>query len=382
MYSVSGYGAMIADRGRMEAYTEALKRSIYPGAVVLDLGAGTGIFSLLACQLGAKKVYAIEYNPAIEVAKKTAIANGYADKIEFIQQLSTEVELPELVDVIISDLRGIIPLFERHIESLADARKRFLRPGGVLIPQKDVISAAIVEAPNVWNGITEIWDKYCYGFQMDAAKKIVTNIWRKGWVTPSQLLAAPQVWTTLDYTCEQNPNASQTMTFQPARSGTAYGLSVWFETTLIEGIGFSTAPGMPELIYGTAFFPFSEPVTLRLGDKISVHLQANLVNNQYIWRWDTRVFGAEDPQQCKVQLKQSTFSLGSLSPKQLRKQAGNYRPKLNRDGKIAQFILDYMSQDMSLSVMAKLLVEQFPEDFSSMKDALTRVGQLSALYSE
>ncbi|MDJ1183923.1 50S ribosomal protein L11 methyltransferase [Roseofilum casamattae] len=382
MYSVSGYGEMIADRGRMEAYTEALKRSIRPGSVVLDLGTGTGIFALLACQLGAKKVYAIEYNPAIEIAKQAAIANGYADRIEFIQELSTKVELPEPVDVIISDLRGVVPLFEQHIESLADAKKRFLAPEGVLIPQNDTLWVSLAEAPNVWEKITDPWDKHCYGFNMNAAKKLVTNIWGKGWVTPSQLLAQPQVWTTLDYGRKENPNASKTLDFEPARSGTAYGLSVWFETTLVEGVKFSTAPGMPELIYGTAFFPFSEPVTLELGDKVSVNLQANLVNHRYIWRWDTQVFAAGDPQRCKANFKQSTFFSQSLSPTQLRKQAGNYVPTLNQNGKIAQFVLDYMSKGMSLSAIAQLLVEQFPEDFSSVKDALTRAGQLSALYSE
>lgn len=382
MYSVSGYGSMIGDRGRMEAYTEALKQSITPGSVVLDIGTGTGIFALLACQLGAKKVYAIETNPAIEVAKQAAVANGYDDKIEFIQDLSTKVELPELADVIISDLRGIVPLFEQHIGSLADARKRLLRPGGVLIPQQDNIWVSVVEAPNWWNKINDPWDKYCYGFKMDAAKKIVNNIWGKGWVMPSQLLAKPQLWATLDYRTIENPNVAKTMLFEPSRSGTAYGLSVWFDARLIEGVGFSTAPGMPELIYGTAFFPFLEPVEISLGDTLSVNLQANLVNNDYIFRWDTQVWEQGKESQCKAQFKQSTFFSQSLSPQQLRKQAGNFVPQLNQDGKIAQLILASMGQGKSVSEIAGMLMEQFPETFANLKEALTRVGQLSTVYSE
>lgn len=382
MYSVSGYGSMIGDRGRMEAYTQALKQSITPGCVVLDIGTGTGIFALLACQFGAKKVYAIETNPAIEVAKQAAVANGYSYKIEFIQDLSTQVELPELADVIISDLRGILPLFEQHIASLADARKRLLRPGGVLIPQKDKIWVSVVEAPNLWNRINDPWDKYCYDFNMNAAKKIVNNVWGKGWIMPSQLLAQPQLWATLDYGTLENPNVGNQMLFEPSRSGTGYGLSVWFDATLIDGVGFSTAPGMPELIYGTAFFPFLEPVEIGLGDTISVNLQANLVNSSYIFRWDTQVFEQGKESQCKAQFKQSTFFSQSLAPQQLRKQAGNFVPQLNQDGKIAQVVLESMGQGKSVSEIAGVLMEQFPEAFSSPKEALTRVGQLSTVYSE
>jgi protein arginine N-methyltransferase 1 len=159
-------------------------------------------------------------------------------------------------------------------------------------------------------------------------------------------------------------------------------LSVWFDTILIDGVGFSTAPGMPELIYGTAFFPFLEPVEMGLGDTISVNLQANLVNNDYIFRWDTQVFDRGKESQCKAQFKQSTFFSQSLAPQQLRKQAGNFVPQLNQDGKIAQVVLESMGQGKSVSEIAGVLMGQFPEAFSSLKEALTRVGQLSTVYSE
>jgi type I protein arginine methyltransferase len=89
MYSIEDYGAMIADRVRMNSYHEALRRRVRPGDVVVDLGAGTGIFALLACRFGARRVYAIEPTDAILVAREIAAANGHAERIEFIQKLST-----------------------------------------------------------------------------------------------------------------------------------------------------------------------------------------------------------------------------------------------------------------------------------------------------
>src|SRR5919197_1335248 len=103
MYSVAAYGEMIADEGRMQAYSRALQHAISPASVVVDLGAGTGILSLLACRYGARKVYAVEPSSAIAIAEETAHANGFGDRIQCIQAHSTEIHLPEKADVILDD---------------------------------------------------------------------------------------------------------------------------------------------------------------------------------------------------------------------------------------------------------------------------------------
>ena len=65
-YNLIQYGSMISDAWRMNPYISALKSKINSRSIVLDLGAGTGIFAMLACKFGAKKVYAIESNPSIK----------------------------------------------------------------------------------------------------------------------------------------------------------------------------------------------------------------------------------------------------------------------------------------------------------------------------
>ena len=151
MYSIAGYGKMIADRGRMDAYRAALRQFIRSDSVVLDIGCGTAIFSLLACQLGARRVYAVEADDAIQVGREIAAANGYRERIVFIQDRSDRVNVPESADIIVSDLRGILPLFEHHLSSIIDARQRLLAPGGVLIPQSDTLWAAVVQAPELYS---------------------------------------------------------------------------------------------------------------------------------------------------------------------------------------------------------------------------------------
>jgi type I protein arginine methyltransferase len=382
MYSISGYGSMIADKGRMEAYFKALAQVMKPDSVVLDIGTGTGIFAMIACQLGAKKVYAIEPSNAILVGKEIAAANGFSNRIQFFQRLSTQVELPEKADVIISDLRGILPVSQNHIPSIIDARERLLKPDGVLIPQCDRLWVAIAELPDLYGRLVNPWDQNGYSLNMAAARQLVTNTWLKGKVTPDQLLGEPKCWAILDYTTIENTDVSAEVTWTVKQTRTAHGLSIWFDTTLAEGVSFSNAPDKPELIYGSGFFPWLQPVNLAAGDTVSVVLQANLVGDDYIWRWNTLVFNQGNPGQVKANFKQSTFFGIPLSLTQLCKKTHNYIPTLNQEGKIDKLILELMSEGEALGDIARQVVAQFPGCFVNEQEALTRVGELSQKYSE
>ena len=382
MYSISGYGRMIADHIRTEAYASALSRAIKPDSVVLDIGTGIGIFAMLACQFGARRVYAIEPDNAIQVAREIAAANGFVDRIEFIQELSTRITLPERVDVIISDLRGVLPLFRHHIPSILDARKRFLAPDGILIPQQDKLWAAVAEAPDLYERYQTLWTHNNYGLDLGAARRLVINTWQKGRANSDQLLTRPQQWAALDYKSIESSDVGSEMAFTVTRAGTAHGLSLWFDALLAEGVSFSNAPGQPELIYGSAFFPLSQPITMALGDIISVKLSADLVGEDYIWRWNTRVLDQDDPAKVKADFKQSTFFGAPLSIEQLRKRESSYVPSLDEYGQIDQLILSLMTGQLSLNEIAHRAANDFPHRFKSWQDALTRVGELSLKYSD
>src|SRR5262245_47859486 len=101
-YDIYAYGGMIRDNVRTDAYAQALRAHVNKNSVVLDIGTGVGIWALLACQLGARKVYAIDPNDVIQVARDIALANGYADGIDFIQEMSTKITLPEPADILVT----------------------------------------------------------------------------------------------------------------------------------------------------------------------------------------------------------------------------------------------------------------------------------------
>lgn len=385
MYSISAFGDMITDEVRMDAYAAALQRTITADTLVLDIGTGTGIFALLACQFGARHVYAVEPGDAIHIARKIAQENGYAHRITFIQDLSTHITLPARADLIVSDLRGVLPHHGTHIPAIIDARQRHLAANGRLIAQQDTLWAAVVTAPESYHEIIQPWVHNKYHLSMQAARRIVTNLWSKEPLKSEQFLVPPQSWGTLDYRHITSADISATLLWTVQQEAMAHGLAVWFDAMLAEDICMSNAPGLPELVYGHAFFPWTEPVALSPGDEIRVTLQATLAGDDYLWRWDTQIVsdagGGQGVSAVKASFSQSSLVGSVLSPAQLAKKAAHYVAVLNPEGEIDRFILNSMEGKRPLGQIADALMQEFPDNFEDWNDALGRVGKLSQAYS-
>src|SRR5437868_6365978 len=206
VYSLHFYGRMIADASRMEAYAGALRHFVRPDSVVMDLGSGPGVFALLACKLGARRVYAVEPDNVIGLAREAAVANGFADRIEFFENLSTRITVPEPADIIVSDLRGVLPWFQQNIPSIIDARKRLLARGGVLIPRRDILWAAVVEAPEQYEEFVGPWKNNKFDLDLSAGARLSTNSWRKTHIKPEQLVSEPVCWSIVDYYGVDSPD--------------------------------------------------------------------------------------------------------------------------------------------------------------------------------
>lgn len=382
MYSITNYGAMIADRVRIRAYAEALRRVVTSDSVVLDLGTGTGIFALLACRFGARRVYAVEPADAIQVAREIAAANGFADRIEFRQAKSTEVTLPERTDVIVSDIGGVLPWFQTHLPSIADARRRFLAPGGTLIPRQDAVWAAVVDAPDLYARHTTPWDDCGFDFNMAPARRLAVNTFKKGEVTENRLLTPPQRWATIDYTMVDDWNVQAPVRWMVSRAGTGHGIVVGLDRILAEGIRLTNAPDESDVgrdsIYATVFFPWSAPVVLAIGDVVETEMRATLVGGDYVWCWTTSVVDGRRPSAVKARFAQTTLLEAPLSPATLRKSSAAYTPTLTENGRMARFVLDAMSQGMPLGEIATRLSNEFPT--AAARDPLTYVAALAQQY--
>ena len=131
---------MLADHDRAEFYRAMLVDHIHPGkTVVLDLGAGSGLLSIMAARLGAARVYAVESNPHLaRIAREAVRANGVAGTVKVINKLSTLVSLEDLdnqrPDVLVAELWGTLLLSEHADLYTQDARNRLLAPAARVLP--------------------------------------------------------------------------------------------------------------------------------------------------------------------------------------------------------------------------------------------------------
>ena len=285
MYSLSDYREMLVDPVRTEAYVRALEAAIRPGATVVEIGTGVGYFAIVACRAGAAKVAAIEPDPAIHLAAELARVNGCVERVQFIQDLSSRVSL-EPADVLVSDLRGVLPPYQSHIPSIVDARRRLLKPGGIQIPERDTMWMALVGAPSASAPALTIDSE---AVDLGPLDRAIANSWWRTHLKAEDLLSAPRSWHTLDYRTVVGADVEGAAELEAERSDHAHGLSVWFDTELYRGHGFSNAPSAPRALYGQAFFPLPTPIRLEAGDRVLVELRGKLVGTDYVWSWQGRV---------------------------------------------------------------------------------------------
>ena len=288
-YTLTNFGHMVLNQPRVDAYLAAMAKLIKPGDLVLEIGAGPGVFAMLAARMGARQVIAIECNPSIRLAKRLVQHNQMQDRVRCIEGVSTELRLDTPADVIISDLRSVLPLYGQHIPSIVDARERLLAPGGVLIGCRDTLFSAPVEHSAEYRRITEPWRVNQFGLDLSAAAEFETNRWSKIGLRPEQLLSEAQHWLSIDYRSITQPSAHGTLSWEIKRAGLLHGLATWFDAELAPGVGFSNHPAKPELIYGQAFMPLPHAVEVRPGFRVEAQIHAHWVNRSYVWQWKGEV---------------------------------------------------------------------------------------------
>lgn len=378
MYSLWDYCLMIEDPVRTEAYLAALQRVITPDSVVVEIGTGTGFFAVMAARMGARRVYAIEADPVIAAAREVATLNGCADRIEFIDAMSTAVTLPEPADVLHSDLRGVLSVHQHHVPSIADARARLLKPGGTQIPREDVLWMALVESEEASAFAVRNRDAAPHGVDFAPVHRRLAHTWRKRRVQPRELISAPAEWARLDWRTVTDPAVRGTARLTATRHGAVHGVSAWFDAILLPGIGFSNAPGCPEAVYGQAFFPFPAAVDVREGEAVEVTLEGRLLGGEYVWRW--RAQGRNGTAEA-WKYDQSSFFGSPLSLETARLRAPSFAPRAGTEAEVDAWILSRMDATRSVEAIAAEAAERFPAQLPSPADAMERVGDLSERYA-
>jgi SAM-dependent methyltransferase len=260
---------LIADRVRNDAFEAALRAVIKKGVTtVADIGTGTGLLALMAVKLGAREVFLYETAEVAGVAAKILKANG-ARNCHLFPCHSTEMVDPPKVDVVVSETLGNYAFEEHIIETLADARRRFLKPGGVLIPRKLEQFVAPVVSDRLHREFAA-WD--ATGFDLSVAKTMSLNNIYVRTLTAIELLEA-KAWDAVDLGSDSRSSRKGDASWK-LKAATIYGFATWWSAELAPGIVLSTAPDAPRTHWEQLYFPLLSPIAAKAGDTVGVALRS------------------------------------------------------------------------------------------------------------
>jgi SAM-dependent methyltransferase len=275
--------SMLLDTARMDSYRRAIEATVKPGDVVVDIGCGTGILSFMACEAGAKKVYAIEGAAVIETAKELAIDNGFADRIEFLSGWSINLDLPEPADVLITETIGNAGLDEGIVAWISDARKRLLRPGAVMMPQRLRVWVAAVELFDDHRLISDwLLPELPYDYS-SAHRRAARTLWFTD-ILPGHLLGQPEVAADIDLTTAPDETTISTGLVQVDNNGTVHGLACWFDSLLCPGVTVDNGPTRTNSSWSQGFLPLAEPLSVTAGDQLDFGISVSADGEHWTWQ--------------------------------------------------------------------------------------------------
>jgi hypothetical protein len=290
---------MLSDLIRGDAYRKGIENVVTPDSVVLDMGAGTGIMSFFAAAAGARKVYAVERTGIANIARELAGQNQFLDRIEIIQSDILEVQLPEPVDVLVSEWLGPFGVDENLLYPLLVTRDRWLKKGGKMIPE--TVRAWIAPAYDpVLDSDMFFWQSRPYGFDLQRiATHSVNEIrYSQQHLNQEHLLAEAQpMWKTNLYTFEASharlPFRSS-LSFECTKDALLNCAVVWFDAEFPGGTRFACGPGAPRNHWGSTVCPLERAVEVQKSQQIRIDFACELdeTPGRSFSNWSVRLDGS------------------------------------------------------------------------------------------
>lgn len=273
---------MLSDKARNEAYAKAIAKAVKPGDHVLDIGAGSGLLSLMAAKAGAEKVSAFEMvSDLADVASQVVKDNGYEDVIDIIHERTTVAEIgkemSKKVDVLVSEILDCGLLGEGVLSSHRHALEHLATDDCKVIPAAATVKGILIES-TVQDSINPLKD--IQGFDLSAFEKFrEKNIYSKVDLKalPHRALTESVDIKTFDF--KNVPpafdNAFPDVTeveFPVSENGHVTAVVFWFDLHLDSEISASTGPDGEMYHWGQALYFLPDKREVTVGEKLTVKL--------------------------------------------------------------------------------------------------------------
>lgn len=358
------HASLVADADRVDRYREAIHAVVRPGDVVVDIGTGTGLLAYFACQAGAVRVYAVEQGPIVDLARELALLNRFADRVEFINDRSYRVELPERADVLITETLWNFGIGEGMIGFLADARRRLLKPGARILPAAVDLHVAPVQADGLYAQLSaRPPDRH--GLDLSPIRHYRVNNVHMPHLDAEGFLSRPALLldTVLDETA--TPDFDADVEVQITRAGILHGVCGWFCAHLAPGVVLSTEPPSTRSSWAHAFFPVQNPVGVLPRDELAIRIQTS--GDGTIWRWRTEVRRGDRVLASYDQTSAAGFPRRRGTGG--RAAATEDSPRTNLRGEVVAWVLEAMDGTRSITQLENDAVAQFGSRFAEPEAA-------------
>lgn len=277
MWTTAFHDLMLGDELRMRAYRQAIAEAVRPGDVVVDVGTGTGVLARWALEAGAARVYGIERDgDLLERAAAEVRDAGWGGRFVPVAGLSFDVELPERAGIVVSEILGNLVDNEGCARILDDAARRFLAPGGRLLPRRAERYLVPVEARRAH---AEVAGRAGPADSPDRAFDAYYDV-----VLPrTGHLASPRMDRAFglggDPTARTPTEYRSDVVFAVRRPGLLTGFKGWFVADLsatvvldISGDGIDGPQRTASDSWKHAFLPIERPIAVEPHDRIALGL--------------------------------------------------------------------------------------------------------------
>jgi len=267
---------MLKDKVRTSSYKRSIldNKALFRDKVVLDVGCGTAILSLFAAQAGAKHVYAVDSSDIIVQAKQIVKDNNFETQITCIQGKMEDITLPcEKVDIIISEWMGYFLLYETMLPTVLTARDKWLKPGGLIFPDKADLYVACIEDADYKEEKIEYWNNV-YGFNFSCIQNMAYREPLVDSVNSDSVVTTSSKILSLDLnTCKK-----EDLTFNSKfscigqRNDFVHAIIAWFDITFSachKPVYFTTSPSATYTHWKQTVFYLRECLSISKGDTLS-----------------------------------------------------------------------------------------------------------------
>ncbi len=277
------HGILLEDETRTSSFITALERTVTPGCRVLDVGTGTGILALAAARLGAS-VTAVERTEMVDYARCLAAHNGV--RVDFIDRDIRQVAVDEIppFDVIVSEMIGNALLDEDLVSVMASAR-RFLKPGGRLIPESVRFEAAAAASSLVTRAVA-FWREPRYGFSFEPLSGCIENCYLLDHARDAKRMGPASVFSEIDLHRAAEDRFAGDVALRVDGTGEVNAILAWWRARLAEGVELSFAPddAWPKQHWYRILLPVT-PRHVAPGDSLAFSLSYDATAPHAVWTW-------------------------------------------------------------------------------------------------